>query len=51
MVFPKLYYPTRKSIASNYVNMFDFAATQFRIDTKDTITELKQFFVLTRAQY
>jgi hypothetical protein len=51
VVFPKLYFPTRESIASNYVKMFDFAATKFHIETKDTITELKQFFVLTRAQY
>jgi hypothetical protein len=51
VVFPKLYYPTRESIASKYPDIFDFATTQFRIQPEDTITELKHFFVLTRGQH
>ncbi|HEY1545754.1 MAG TPA: hypothetical protein VGG01_25405, partial [Xanthobacteraceae bacterium] len=47
VVFPKPAFPTRASIASNYLNRFDFAEAKFRIKPEDTITELKQFFVLT----
>jgi hypothetical protein len=47
VIFPKPSFPTRASIAPNYLSRFDFAAAKFRVKPEDKITELKHFFVLT----
>jgi hypothetical protein len=47
IVFPKPAFPTRASIAANYLTRFDFAEAEFRIKPEDKITELRQFFVVT----
>jgi hypothetical protein len=46
VMFPKFVFPTRDSIAASYLNR-DFGSAKFRIGPDDTITDLKQFFVLT----
>jgi hypothetical protein len=49
VIFPKKYFPTRESILENYQKQFDFAATQFKLQEADKISELEMFFVLTRT--
>jgi hypothetical protein len=48
VVFPKTYYPSRDSIATNYKAMFDFSPTKFVLSVNDKVMELERFFLLDR---
>jgi hypothetical protein len=49
VIFPKKYFPTRESIATNYPKQFDFAATRFALRETDSISELATCFLLSRS--
>ena len=49
IVFPKSYYPTKESIGTNYLTMFDMKLTDFRPRSSDVVKEFKTVFLVTRG--
>lgn len=51
VIFPKTYYPTEESIRLKSKSMFDFKVTKFKLEKKDKVLELENFFVVVKNSF
>ncbi len=50
LVFPKSYYPTKEAVLRQYMDMFDFRSTRYRLTEKMKFTELKAFILVEQQE-